>query len=393
MTFLEKAKKKFVESDPVIKDVCEPCNSGPLSSLDGYGKSLYEKSLSKYLYGGSDQQIEFEFKPLVKWLLKIAFNSARVNNTDLEILADYAPLLVSEQALPPHLHVFVSSVAPSRESEQGDSCVAMHSKDNVVHFPSWFRIGVFRIKDFDSTSWAFRHIAINSYCFYLLIPKLNNEDALKEETQLLDVMRRDKHWGTLLNREGICTVAAPQVDSLTYSLSHVGAFPFSYNIVQHDVLKRVLDDEFGLVQYWIDRVDIEAGNETNFLSFLSDISSSREVSVGLRGRVEFCVHGYDDDPRELHEIPEVVAFLKKIDNSWSYWMLFQFPQGHWLRMLALCLAGGKRVSDGEVEFDKQQMEAVLNRWFVALNQLSHRFAISVAINKEASQNAIRAIFE
>lgn len=392
VTFLERAKKRFIDSDPVIKDVCGPCNNGPLSSLDGFGRNLYATTLSNYLYGNSSQQLEVDFTLLVKWLLKIAFNSARVNNTDLEILADYAPILISEQPLPLHLHVFVGSVAPSSENTLGESSIALPDSNDVAHYPSWFRIGVFRVSDFDSISWAYRHITINSYCFYLLVPKLNDGNAVREEEALLKAMQLSKHFGAPLTRGGVCDVPAPQIDSLTYSLAHIGSFPFSYNIVQNDMLKNAIDGDFGLIQYWIDRADIESGRESNLLSFLSDISSSREIALGLRGKVDLLVHGYDEDARELYEIPEVVAFFEKIDRAWPYWMLFQFPHGHWLRILAICLARGKRSENDRVEFESQKMKQIVDRWFLALNELSHRYAISTAINKDASEKAIKAIF-
>ena len=35
----------------------------------------------------------------------------------------------------------------------------------------------------------------------------------------------------------------------------------------------------------------------------------------LQGRIEISISGYDDDPRELWEIPEVIAWFKKADDA------------------------------------------------------------------------------
>lgn len=45
--FNERAKGKIVKTELTIRDVCEGCNSGPLSDLDSYGRDLFLHSLVK----------------------------------------------------------------------------------------------------------------------------------------------------------------------------------------------------------------------------------------------------------------------------------------------------------------------------------------------------------
>jgi hypothetical protein len=390
VTFLERVKKRFIDSDPVIRDVCAICNNGPLSELDDYGKALYTEQLSEYIYAGFTTTLQADFEKLAKWLLKVSFNSARINRTDLEILAPYSQLLLGHETLPDHFLIFAATVAPASDGESGEPTCA-ELGDTNAHLPAWFRIGVFRVPELDTISWSFRHVAINSYCFYLAVPSLTDPAAIKEAAAISEAMTAEPNFGVQLSRSGSTELRPPAVDALTYSLSHIGAFPFSYGIVQNPALKHALETEYGLVTYLIDREDIESGNETNFLSFLSEISSCREIAVGFQGRVEIYIHGYDEDPRELYDIPEVLTFLRKIDQIWPYWMLYQFGHGDWLKVLAVCLGAAVRDTDGQVRIEGRVMNVLIDRWFVALNELSHRFALTHAINKEASERAIRLL--
>ena len=34
------------------------------------------------------------------------------------------------------------------------------------------------------------------------------------------------------------------------------------------------------------------------------------------------ISGYDDDPRELYQIPEVVSFIKDLNSKLSFWLYF-----------------------------------------------------------------------
>ena len=39
-------------------------------------------------------------------------------------------------------------------------------------------------------------------------------------------------------------------------------------------------------------------------------------------RYVFLISGYDDDPRELYQIPEVVSFIKNLNSKLPFWLYF-----------------------------------------------------------------------
>src|SRR6516162_1713428 len=42
----------------------------------------------------------------------------------------------------------------------------------------------------------------------------------------------------------------------------------------------------------------------------------------LKGKLVFGIGGYDADPRELFEIPEVRTWMRKLDREFPYWFYF-----------------------------------------------------------------------
>jgi hypothetical protein len=384
--FMEKAKGKIVKTELVVRDVCADCNNGMLSDLDAYGKALFFGNFVNYVYKDSHETFGYDYDKLIRWLLKVSYNSARAHASDIEILAQYKRVIMGKEPVPQDLKVRLRTIAPATH---GVYTVLPAQKDSLAaDHPEWFRVGVFRVTDFDSMYWAFRHITINSYCFLLYIPDLSpSSHASSEKKALEDAVTLENDGSVLMGTNGGITVPTPMMDSISYSMNHLGQFPLTYELVESDVLKAALDSQFGLVNYWIDRKDIEDKNISNVLAFLNDLVSCREVCIGLKERIELSVHGYDDDQRELYEIPEVISFIRALDEAWPYWMLFQHPQFSWLQIMAICLSSPKRKKSGKITFDPESMQQLMTKWFCALNELCHKFAISLTVNKRVSAQA------
>lgn len=51
------------------------------------------------------------------------------------------------------------------------------------------------------------------------------------------------------------------------------------------------------------------------------------VCVELEGHFipSLTISGYDDDSRELFEIPEVCRYLRGLDHEWPFWFFFLIP--------------------------------------------------------------------
>ena len=50
----------------------------------------------------------------------------------------------------------------------------------------------------------------------------------------------------------------------------------------------------------------------------------------------FGIEGYDDDPREVHTIPEVRRFYAAFHEAWPYWLYFCNLDTESLQMMVMC---------------------------------------------------------
>jgi len=60
-----------------VRDVCEACNNGVLSSLDAYAAKLDRAYFAEIITASPGIEFQYEIKPLLRWLLKISYNDDR----------------------------------------------------------------------------------------------------------------------------------------------------------------------------------------------------------------------------------------------------------------------------------------------------------------------------
>lgn len=99
------AALKRVTGEAVIKDVCAACNSGPLSRLDEYGKSfLQHAGLLAANYPKNTVALEYDHAILLRWLLKLTYNSSRSSGKDTYTLSHFKDHIIDGRApLPSHV--------------------------------------------------------------------------------------------------------------------------------------------------------------------------------------------------------------------------------------------------------------------------------------------------
>jgi TPR repeat protein len=93
---------------------------------------------------------------------------------------------------------------------------------------------------------------------------------------------------------------------------------------------------FEFVVLDFDREDIASGNTSSVMDVLTQLLE-RDAAIRFCERVDVCCTGYDSDPRELWEIPEVREFVKRLDRQFPYWCYFLSRNGEGLLWLTYCL--------------------------------------------------------
>lgn len=140
-----------------------------------------------------------------------------------------------------------------------------------------------------------------------------------------------------------------------------------------DAIDDVAGDADAIVLY-ITKREVDAGIVGDIVDRLMHFSDRADFTRRFANRVHVSVAGYDDDPRELSEIPEVVHLFRKIDEQWPYWFHFLALEDHSLDVVFMTLIGttnNNRHHDGKPmhDFDPEVFSAVLTSKVSAMNSI------------------------
>ena len=125
----------------------------------------------------------------------------------------------------------------------------------------------------------------------------------------------------------------------------------------------------------ISRRAIETGDTDSLLGRMKLLLATREDTWRYRGQVTLVIDGYDNDPRELVDVPEVRAFLREFDRRWPYWAFFFNQVDDTIKLYLSCLCGASYPGGGAVEIDTGRLQEALVRGFAFMNRLfeTHEF--------------------
>jgi hypothetical protein len=134
------------------------------------------------------------------------------------------------------------------------------------------------------------------------------------------------------------------------------------------------------------RKEVEAGDISGALASLNKLLKP-EVALRLKGRLSFGIDGYDDDPLELFEIPEVRYWIQQLCLQFPYWFYFMnLGPASTLKLIAFSLCKYEKVPGGKaIPLDELQKFLIFN--FKAMNALSEELGES----KEENDRRAREI--
>src|SRR5437870_2320009 len=110
-------------------------------------------------------------------------------------------------------------------------------------------------------------------------------------------------------------------------------------------MSNILDStDIDFLSVVVGREEVEACNATEVLKTLNKLTANKVTVLKFMGKVSIGVHGYDDDLRELFEIPEVRLFFRELDQQFPFWFFFLSTATGALTLLALLLCRITRLS-------------------------------------------------
>jgi len=103
----------------------------------------------------------------------------------------------------------------------------------------------------------------------------------------------------------------------------------------------------------IDRREVEACDISTTLAELKLLLNKKYIRK-YKHMVTITFSGYDYDPREVFEIPEIRQFMLALTQKFHFWFYFLNIDNGTLVTIAGCLYGAKQIGNGQMQFNNPQ---------------------------------------
>ena len=137
-----------------------------------------------------------------------------------------------------------------------------------------------------------------------------------------------------------------------------------------DTLSSMSLHDFDFLTVVISRDEVERDDKSGPLGVLKRLLQTPDSIRASRTRVDISFFGYDENPQELFEMPEVRDYVTKLDNEFPYWLYFLARECTGLWCLALCMLPPFLTEEARARIHQQRLADLLERrWVPALNHL------------------------
>jgi hypothetical protein len=146
----------------------------------------------------------------------------------------------------------------------------------------------------------------------------------------------------------------------------------------------------------IHRDEVEAGDIAPVLQQLEFMTETRELAERWEGRIAVVFNGWDDDPREVVEIPAVRRYFADLTEAWPYWLHFIEKVGDTLPLVLglLCLGHREAIAPGLIGWafeDLEEVRRLLLHLFVLQNALYERLGLPESMNQRISEEVAQLL--
>lgn len=152
-----------------------------------------------------------------------------------------------------------------------------------------------------------------------------------------------------------------------------------------------------LVVLEIGRTHVERNDLQTWVEVLSRLTESGPMAAAYEGMLSVAITGYEDDPRELYEIPEVLRYIRALTEAWPYWFHFCERPMRSLELVFMTHIDLVRVKTigqhkiGVSVVSERQFSQAMMRLFNGLNSLYEEHGWPDARNEAASEQVNAAL--
>jgi hypothetical protein len=134
-----------------------------------------------------------------------------------------------------------------------------------------------------------------------------------------------------------------------------------------------------------ERRDIEEVEIRPTLAKLMSLLDADNVRDHLE-RVDLCVSGYDSDPRDPCEIPDVREWMAALDKAFPYWFAFLNKQSQSMGLVTFALCPYIKVPGGGIAIDPAGLRGFMMVHFAAVNELVDKGVLTEGDNRTISEH-------
>lgn len=154
--------------------------------------------------------------------------------------------------------------------------------------------------------------------------------------------------------------------------------------------------ESDMVVIEVSHKEILSGVTGDTVDRLMQLSDSKSFTEKFASSTILVVDGYGADPRELHQIPEVTAFIRAVSNQWPYWFHFLEKAGPSIGMILQLMCDQEAVHDNGKMLgfrfkELGQLRAQMTRMFEAMNRLYEHHGFEEARASQMTQEVVNAL--
>jgi hypothetical protein len=158
--------------------------------------------------------------------------------------------------------------------------------------------------------------------------------------------------------------------------------------------------DVALVCVQVVRLEIESHDVRPFARLFERLSRTRDTVLSARHKVDFLIDGYNDDPRDLFEIPEIRRWVETAVQTVTclpYFLSFA-ASAQGIVTILNCLCAAERVDSKFVRLTSPSPRPLLDfmdAQFAGLNEFTGKFALGEQVNREVSEafsSKIQAMF-
>lgn len=139
----------------------------------------------------------------------------------------------------------------------------------------------------------------------------------------------------------------------------------------------------------ITRDEVERGDLDAAISVFKDCLSSVDKIRACFERLDIAFHGYDDDRREIFEIPAVREYVSRLDEKFPFWLFFMCKECLGLKAISLCFLPPYLTDDAKKAIIPQRLDQLLNnRWWPAMNKVCEAVGFTKAEIEKLSDRVV-----